>query len=193
MPLSWGEVASLAAAWCSSAPAGTTRRLIDAEQVASDGSTRRVARGDGATETGLALMPSGDAVVMATRDAVVMATRDAVVMATHDAVVMATRDALGVATRDALGVASVDAVELAAVLALGEPESPLRIVREVCAPDATVTHVFTPYGVLVVEPTAGLVIVALAPGISATDLQARSEPTLKITESVTELEGTPPG
>jgi len=75
--------------------------------------------------------------------------------------------------------------ERPAVLRLERLE-PGAIVEAIEGDHRTVLRVFCDHGVL--EPQeAGLVILALAPGVSATDVQALVGPTLKITHEVAEM------
>ncbi len=60
------------------------------------------------------------------------------------------------------------------------------IVERVASAGARARRIFTPLGVLEASDE-GLVIVELAPGICATDLQRFSEPTLKISAAVVEM------
>lgn len=74
--------------------------------------------------------------------------------------------------------APAEAIQVWAVLG-----TPVQIVRRCVAPVAQVALAFSPFGVFEVT-AAGLVIVQLAPGVAATDVQAMAEPTLKISSRV---------
>ncbi len=65
-------------------------------------------------------------------------------------------------------------------------EQPPGLVRAAAKATTKARRVFTRLGVLEVRDE-GLVIVALAPGVSATDLQRFSVPTLKLTAAVKEM------
>ena len=79
-------------------------------------------------------------------------------------------------------------------LAWLELEAGGRIVATVRGPTmARASRIFTELGVLEANPGGGLVIIELAPGVSAVQLQARSEPTLLISPRVDVMATAPEG
>ncbi|MBW2459788.1 MAG: hypothetical protein JRI68_35180 [Deltaproteobacteria bacterium] len=92
------------------------------------------------------------------------------------------------------GKAKIDAPQVLAVLAQadGETSDAEPIVLRLSQPPAgRATRVFTHLGVIDVI-AEGLLIVELAPGVAATELQRLSLPTLLIAPEVTEMVLTPP-